>query len=227
LDKARLEQLLRTDAIGPDGVGTLVLSFFIILVTLGLTWQFLTLRCLMTAFRSSSSVANQAYAAVLGMQLQEDQVVAEYRQRLDKGYEFLHTNPTGRLWILGGTTGNSGVSEAEAGKEYLLKRGEFDARIALEDQSRHTLENLRGARNLMPDRCKFILITSRYHLARSQVLAEGLDMHPVICGVESRFELTRGNIGKLMKEGLLLHWYYTGRIWAKVFRNKKMLQRIT
>ena len=227
MDKARLRQLLRTGAIGPDGLGTLALSFIFVIVTFGLTWLFLTLRCLTTAVRSSSSVENQMYATVLGMQLQENQIAAEYRRRLDKGYEFLQTNPSGRLWILGGITGSSEISEAEAGKQYLLSRGKFNTRIELEDQSRHTLENLRGARALIPDRCKFILITNRYHLARSQALAEGLDMHPVICGVEPSFDLNLVNIAKLMKEALLLHWYYTGRIWAKLFRNKKMLQRIT
>ena len=108
-----------------------------------------------------------------------------------------------------------------------MRRGEFDARIELENQSRHTLENLRGARKLMPYRCKFVLITNRYHLARSHALAEGLDMHPVVCGVEPRFDLNLVTVAKLMKEALLLHWYYTGRIWATLFGNKKMLQRIT
>lgn len=227
MDKVRLKQLLRTGAIGTDGLGTLALSFFFIVVTFGLTWLLLSFRCLMTAVRSSPSVADQMYAAVLGMQLQENQITTEYRQRLDKGYEFLLANPAGRLWILGGTTGNSCISEAEAGKDYLLRRGKFDTRIELEDQSRHTLENLRGARSLMPDRCRFSLITNRYHLARSEALAEGLDMHPVICGVEPRFNFNLLNIAKLMKEAMLLHWYYTGRIWATLFRNKKMLQRIT
>ncbi|MBR2802603.1 MAG: YdcF family protein [Erysipelotrichaceae bacterium] len=84
-----------------------------------------------------------------------------------------------KLMPSGGQGEGEKISEAEAMRRYLLKRGIPDEDILIEDQSFTTEENLRNCKALIDQRegkKKTALVTSNYHVYRCILLAEELKM---------------------------------------------------
>lgn len=220
-------QRLGSGAIGGDGLAMLLVSTLIIAVSGGLPLLWLFVHALGVARRSGCEMRGLRSAIVLGKRLSGGRVCGDYRARLDRAGLFLAHDASAHLMLLGGMTGGGDISEAEAGRRYLIERGCDGRRIAVEAHSRHTLENLRKARAWLPGKEAFALITSRYHLARSEALARGLGMHPVLCPAEADFAMNPRAVLRLAGEAFLLHWYHTGRLWSHLTRNRRMLERIT
>ena len=217
------------EIIGKDGLVTLVLSNLLILATAGLSWLW-QLGCVhRVARRAADSAPALELAMVLGFRLKDNGVCREYAQRLDRARVLLSARTVQRVVIVGGRTGNAEASEAAMGKQFLVARGVPESAILLEESSRHTLENLRHARaTIRLDKgAKFVLITSRYHLARSLALALGLNLRPLPCAAEARLSYDPRTIFKLAREAYFLHWYHVGRIWSRWTGNRKSLARIT
>jgi uncharacterized SAM-binding protein YcdF (DUF218 family) len=166
---------------------------------------------------------------VLGMRLHNENITSGYTSRLERAVKLYRDNPNRQILIVGGLTGSSKVTEASRGREYLISRGVRAEQIIIEDSSRHTLENLRNARSVMEIKGfdKITLITNRYHLARSFVIAQGLDMNPALCGAEDDFKLGTTLLPRLVLEAYYIHWYRTGAIWSHFTQNKKNLERIS
>ncbi len=72
-----------------------------------------------------------------------------------------------------------------------------------------------------------MLVTSRYHLARSQALARGLNLQPVLCAAEERLRLNPLTLWRLGLEAWYLHWYEVGKTWSRWTGNRHSLARIT
>src|SRR6185312_152786 len=113
---------------------------------------------------------------VLGMQLDPaGEPGRAYRARLNRAYSLWTADPDREIILLGGRTRPGCASEAFTGACYLQTSGVPAAQIRLEDRSRHTLESLslyraEFARSAEPP----LLVTSRFHLARASLLANGL-----------------------------------------------------
>jgi uncharacterized SAM-binding protein YcdF (DUF218 family) len=219
----------RIHIIGADGLVILLLSNVVILATGGLFLLYLFRHVYRVAKQTSSIVDCLGYLLVPGMRLKHDTVTQYYASRLDKAREWLISYPESEIIILGGRTENSTISEAQAGMDYLLSQGITESKILIEDHSLHTLENMQKARALLSglDNKQVILITNRYHLARSQALAKGVGVEHSLCAAEETLKLTLDTILLLFKEAYLLHWYYVGTGWSLWTNNKKMLRRIT
>jgi uncharacterized SAM-binding protein YcdF (DUF218 family) len=101
--------------------------------------------------------------------------------------------------------------------------------LLIEEQSLHTLDNLRHARGLLDEDWaqSVVMVTSRYHLARSRTLARGLGLHPIVCAAEDRLRLDPLTLWRLVLETGYLHWYEVGRLWSRWTRNRHSLARIT
>ena len=97
------------------------------------------------------------------------------------------------------------------------------ARIALETQSRHTLENLRNHRAMYGTAGAEALVTSRCHLHRALLMAEGLGLSPMPVAAEDRPAVEPV---RLLGEGFRVHWYVTGRMLARLLRRRAWLARI-
>ncbi len=168
-------------------------------------------------------------AVVLGQALDPGGVPSpQFRMRLERARHLAARWPGLRLVILGGRTGGDDVSEAEAGRRHLVAGGVAPERILVEDRSRHTLENL------FHYRARFetsgpapLLITSRFHLARSGMLARGLGIDHILCAAEDLWSPQRGLLLPLLKEALLIQWYVTGRLFAHLTGNRRMAARIS
>lgn len=214
--------------IGLDGFAMLALSTGLILASAGVSWLALVWQVYRTARSARTDFGDCEAALLLGMRLQDRQPGHDYRQRLDQALRFLQRDPRHRVLLLGGVTGDSQESESAAGKRYLLERGAAAAAIHVEEKSRNTLENLRNARQAMQDwPGEVLLVSNRYHLARSSALARGLGIAHRLCAAEPRLHLSPAMLVTLLREGFLLHWYYTGSLFARWTGNRKMLTRIT
>jgi vancomycin permeability regulator SanA len=166
---------------------------------------------------------------VFGRKLRAGAPDRDYRQRLDRAADLFRRDPSLRLLLLGGATTSGGMSEAQAGLNYLLTLG-LPRSLAprLEQSSRHTLENLRHARDLLRGAppAPLILLSSRYHLARCARIAEGLGMTHGLCAAEDRMSFDAATLARCAVEALFLLWYQTGRAWARASGNRAMLGRI-
>lgn len=215
--------------IGNDGVAMLLLSTLTIPTSGGITLLWVFFKVLQTAIRSPAEVHDPSWLIVLGMRLHYGSLPSDYQRRLQRAQAIMRDNPSVQLLILGGKTGGNDTSEAEMGQFYLTNQGIAKERIKIEDRSLHTLENLKAARDMLSeaDAKGVVLITNRYHLARSEAMAKGFAVQPVLCAAESRFSPGFHNLLCILKEAFLLHWYYTGSLYARLSGNQKMLDRIS
>lgn len=175
--------------IGYDGIATFLLSLIIIILTAGLSYFYSLWKTYSTAKNSPSYIPDTDVLLVLGMRLKKNNINNLYQLRLDKAAELLASHPDLRVIILGGLTGNATITEAQAGKNYLIKRGIDPARILSEHQSRHTLANLKSAKKFIKELNvnNIALLTNRFHLYRALILARGFQLSPTPCAAENIF----------------------------------------
>ncbi len=214
------------EAIGRDGWAILVLSSVLVLASLGTSLAAAVAHVAWVGFTAPAKRAGFSRVLVLGMRLGRDGGVPDdYRARLERARTLLDAEPGAEAFLLGGVTGELGVSEAEAGDAWLRRSGIAAARIHTEQKSRHTLENLRHYRADFPPVDRVLLVTNRFHLARSSLLASGLGIEHARCAAEqSRWRLRPA---PMLKEAVLIHWYLTGRLYAWLARDRAMAARLT
>lgn len=218
--------------VGADGFVTLALSCAVIALSGGASLAWALLHVWRTAAKPPPAAERLADAAalivVLGRRLDGGCIGCAYGQRLARAAALVGQYPQARLLIVGGRTGGGTVSEAEAGRRFLSQRGIAEAAVAVEESSRHTLENLQHARATLGPRARepFVLVTSRAHLARSLAMARGFDLRPLGCPAEDRLRPGPALAAHLLHEAFLLHWYLLGGAWSRAINNRQSLARI-
>jgi uncharacterized SAM-binding protein YcdF (DUF218 family) len=152
-----------------------------------------------------------------------------YQARLNRALALWRRSPHSQVVILGGVTTPGTRSEAIAGAACLREQGVPAEAIETEDRSRHTLENLLFYRERRsPDEAELpVLVTSRFHMARSSLLATGLGIAHGRCAAETSRLAGFRYWPHMLFEALLIHWYITGRTFARLTRNQRMAARIT
>lgn len=213
---------------GSDGWFTLLLSnlFIVLGGGLGLLWK--TYEVVRTAQESPIVLPEKIELILLPcMRLEHGKPHTDFRTRLERAI-LLHQAHGAAVLLLGGHTG-SAISEAAAGRIYLLERGVTQNQILLEERSRNTLENMHNARGLIAkhDFEKIAITSNRYHLARCQTLASGLGIRAVSCAAETSSKIRLRQWPSLLLEGYYLHWYTTGKHWSRLTRNSHSLARIS
>jgi len=210
-----------------DGYLTMLLSLLLILITGGISLLMSWAYVFIIARRRSNHQKLYSTLLLLGKHLQNGQPDHDYRSRLHRAARLLNTKEAHCVYITGGKTRNTTVSEASAGKIFLVQKG-VDARVIfIEEDSRNTLENLKKFSALSEIDNKHVsLITNRYHLARSLIMAKGFGINAQPCPAEERFSYAPKNIIKTFIEAAHLHWYIVGKYWAKLTNNTQMLDRL-
>ena len=210
-----------------------------------------------TAAKTATDASGCRIILIAGLCLQHNQVTDEFRRRLDRAIalgqekedEYKNND---RIIILGGITGANQISEARAGADYLVQQGVAGEKIMLEDQSRHTLENMQHARSLLLNTMSsramssramsaktglneaqtqklpenLFIISSRYHLLRVLTLAKGLKMSLQPIAAEQTFSFSWQTLFRVLKEAYYLHWYWSGKLWVYMTVNHKSQARI-
>lgn len=216
--------------LGADGLSMLALSALVAAVTGTLSFWLVLGYVLRIARRSGSSADAPSRIVVLGSCLDsEGRPTPTYLSRLDRALRLWEQTPSARIFLLGGSTSEGAPTEAEAGARHLLARLVPESALVREERSRHTLENLRFYRSARPssEGTPDALVTSRFHLARSSLLASGLGIRHTPCGAEDRWTPSLGEILRILAESFFVHWYLVGRTYARATGNQRLLDRIS
>jgi len=88
------------------------------------------------------------------------------------------------------------------------------------------LENFRHARPWFDAHPRAVVISNRYHLQRILTMARGLGLDIRACAAEDSCKPWR-RIPRLLLEAAFLHWYWSGRIFAILTKNQRMLAKIS
>jgi uncharacterized SAM-binding protein YcdF (DUF218 family) len=208
----------------------LALSGVLVVLTLGASLAVAFGYVLWVAIRTPHAGSSGKQIVVLAMRLNRlGELTGDYRARLDRSWTVWRYARASEIVILGGGASPGERSEAEVGASYLRARGMPAKRIRTENRSRHTLENLVLYRAQFAD-CtadRPVLITSRFHLARSSLLARGLGIRHVCCAAEDRKLPRTRDLPRMLNEALLVHWYLTGLSFARLTSNRRIAARIT
>jgi uncharacterized SAM-binding protein YcdF (DUF218 family) len=214
--------------LGPGGAASLILALGSGALLLGIPmfWQF---GRLLQGGKGDEPESADAIL-VLGRRLQEDRPTDVFEARLQKAESLWRAPLAPRVIIAGGTTGEAGLSEAEAGERWLGERGLPLAAILREDRSQHTLENLFNVRELMRVEGwgRLILVSDPLHLPRAAAMARGLGLNIRCVPAED----PRSKVGlrwwsRALLESFLLHWYHTGMLYSRVIGSRQQLNRVT
>lgn len=215
----------KTPFIGRDGAITLAAATAVAVLTAGIAPAIATIAVVRRAWQAPV-LPDEAprRILVLGHRLEGGAPSLAFEQRLARAAALARRFPDAMVVLLGGRTAPGQPTEAEVGRGRLLAHGLDAARITLETESRHTLENLTNHRALHGIEGPEALITSRFHLYRVQLMASGLGLAPMLVAAEDRLRLEPV---RLLAEGFRVHWYVTGRLLARAMRRGAWLARIT
>ncbi len=208
---------------------TLILSNTLILTTASLSLLYLCLRCLRFARQSPPPIDRIDILLVLGMRLQHDGVGPGFKKRLDRACTLLRRHPALKVLVSGGTTSGTGPSEARGGMDYLVRQGIDPKRILLEEESQHTLDNIRHSRRVIKEAGyrRTAVLTNRYHLYRAAEQCKGFALDFVMYPAEEKFHYNRHNLLRILKEAWGVHWYLTHRYLGLLLRSKHLLRGIS
>jgi uncharacterized SAM-binding protein YcdF (DUF218 family) len=102
--------------------------------------------------------------------------------RLERGIELYEQGFAPLLVLTGGSVPGDPDSEASVGQAYALARGVPAENILIEESSRTTVQNLRGAWELLAERgaSSVLLVSDPFHMGRALYIArrQGFDPHP-------------------------------------------------
>lgn len=215
--------------IGPDGFAMLALSTTLAVLSCGVTLLSSVAYVAWVACRSRCDAPPCRRILVLGMRLDpEGRPGPDYQTRLRRAAGLWRRDKTTGIVVLGGRTAAGQLSEAAAGAAFLHACDVASAAILLEDRSRHTLENLVLYRaRFGAETGPAVLVTSRFHLARSSLLANGLNIAHVQCAAEGARRPPLRHLVSMLFEAALIHWYVTGRSFARLTGNRRMAARIS
>ncbi|GAE89823.1 YdcF family protein [Acetivibrio straminisolvens] len=116
------------------------------------------------------------YMVILGAGLKGDQITPTFRNRLDKGIEYLRANPELKVVVTGGQGPGEDLTEAEAMRRYLVNHGIEEDRIILEDRATSTNENMKYTAEVLKNLTgrsdyRIMIVTNEFHMFRSKILA--------------------------------------------------------
>ncbi|MFM9873752.1 MAG: YdcF family protein [Fimbriimonadaceae bacterium] len=147
-------------------------------------------------FSGESAVGNADAAVVLGAAAWGPKPSPVFAARLDHAADLYLDGRVKKVIVTGGVGRLGGPSEAEVGRNYLVKKGVKRGDVIEENQSRRTFDNLRNAMGLMTKAglgdC--FVVSDPLHMRRSIAIADGLGMrakaspteHSAYRGSESR-----------------------------------------
>ncbi len=215
--------------LGPGGLASFLLAAGGTVLTLGLPVGWRLRRVLREA--GGDPVGPADLILVLGRRLEGDRPTPVFEARLAHAADLWRRGLAPRILVAGGPTGRASISEAEAGRVWLLAHGIPAEAVGIEDQSQHTLENLFHVRATLRAEGwhAVILVSDGLHLARAGALAEGLGLG-VRRSPAPDDPLPRGSLAwyrRAVMEAFLLHWYRTGLAYSRLIRSRRQLERVT
>jgi vancomycin permeability regulator SanA len=200
-----------------DRLVLILLSSAIIAVSGGITLVAVLCWVILVAWRTPSSGSPVVRMLVLGMRLDSSGAAGHaYRARLDRALLLWQQTPCAEIVLLGGCSRPGMPSEAAVGAAYLKTRGVPGGVLLPEIRSRHTLENLLFYRAAFEAVDGALIITSRFHLCRSALLAHRLGIPHRLCAAEPSRLAAFARPWRLVSEAVLVHWYLTVWLFSRL-----------
>ena len=225
--KRKLQQ--RRAIVGAGGLKMLLLSLLLTLLSGGVSLLLTLVWTLRQADKLPHRLSSEEQTGVLliaGKRLVDGLPDSDFQARLQRGLACWSERPV-EILILGGYTGAVGEpSEAEAGAGWLRDRGVDAAMLVLEQRSRHTLENLQFARDLIGTERQWYIVSNRYHLPRLGLMAQGMGLSLRLLAAEERLSIRLRDCGRWLLEAFYNQWYWVGRRWALFVGDQGSLQRL-
>lgn len=145
-----------------------------------LVWGIAATRILQFSRQSASGTADAAL--VLGAAAWGYRPSPVYRERIANAVLLYKQGRVRWIILTGGSPLPDYPSEAQVGRRYCLQQGVPDSALVLEDRSRTTWGNLRGAHAQMQQRGirSVLLVSDPLHLKRATAMAraQGIDAQP-------------------------------------------------
>ncbi len=159
---------------------------FMIILFFILVSVFVITEARIISFARKNCKEDADYLIVLGSGMNEDGPSNDYRARLDSAYAYLIENKDTVVICTGAQGPYEPASEAQGGRDYLLKKGIEESRILLEDQSYNTVQNIRNSKALIEKKTDpltqtIVIVSSDYHLFRASLLAKREGFKDVSC----------------------------------------------
>lgn len=132
------------------------------------------------AYYGGQRVRQSDCVIVLGCQVVGEIPSYMLQDRLETALALLERSPNAMCIVSGGQGARESITEAEAMRRWLVKRGINDSRIIKEEQSASTRENLRGCAQIISGRGirgNVAIVTNEFHQYRAELYARevGLD----------------------------------------------------
>ena len=144
-------------------------------------------------------VGSQDTLLILGKRVLSDSPDQDFSLRIQR-LDGLLAESTERNAIASGSARSGKISEAAFVAQALPNYN-----IALEQQARSTRENIRNSLPLAPADTSIAVITNRYHLARTAVIARQKGLSLTLIPAEDVWEWSWSNIVSLGRE-TMLYW---------------------
>ncbi len=141
---------------------------------------FLIVEGILIGYGNSIPEPGADYMIVLGARVRGERVVGLLARRLDAAAEYLINNPDTKVILSGGQGAGETVSEAEAMRRYLSRKGIEESRMLLEDKSTNTDENLEFSKLKItnPDE-RVVIVSNDFHIFRALRIAKKKGLNQV------------------------------------------------
>ena len=151
------------------------------IVLAGFALFFIAVLAAMVAASFPGAASEAPEMLILGAHVSDRGLSQTLQSRLDAGAAYAAANPGVKIIVSGGQGLDEPVTEASAMRDYLVSLGIARDRIALEENSHNTFENLLFTRDLLgagPETYPIIIVTSEFHIRRTRMLAARAGFEP-------------------------------------------------
>lgn len=133
-------------------------------------------------YSDNEAIPNADYLIVLGARVKGTVPSLALKYRINAAADYMKNNNQTIAIASGGQGAGEDISEADAIKKGLMKKGIDESRIILEDKSTSTVENLTFSKKLIPAKAKTgVIVTNDFHMYRASSMArdQGLKLSPL------------------------------------------------
>lgn len=126
---------------------------------------------------------------ILGGGIQGDKPGPSLQSRLAVGLDLMQQNPDAQVLVCGGQSDNEICSEASVMYQWLVQHGADGSRIAMEDESSDTIENLENAIAICEKNHwsteHMTVVSNEFHLFRTRRIMQKLGLTPCAAAAPS------------------------------------------
>ncbi len=159
-------------------------------------------------------IYSEEYMIVLGAKLKNDRITSTLKHRLDMAAYYKQQHPETPIVVSGGISPGNTISEAQAMKEYLVKKYRIPEKsIIKEEKSRTTLENLKFCREIL-------LRTGGSYWSQAIITCTGLKNMPLDRDFQRSNAFRQKRIsGNFRKISAGKYWLFKRKAYRKTLRN--------